>query len=111
MDRAENPPPQVNGAARAGKWPKLWVSAVTGDGVEQLSEVIRARAVGEQVSGRLELGPGESRLRAKLFELRAVRAERSHESGGWTLEVVLTSKRWKELCIQEGLSNDSFKRV
>lgn len=111
MDCAENPPPRVNGSVRAAKWPKLWVSAVTGDGVEQLSEVIRARAVGEQVSGRLELGPGESRLRAKLFELRAVRAERSHESGGWTLDVALTSKRWKELCIQEGLSDDSFQRV
>ena len=111
-DRAEGPPPQgFNGSASAENRPKLWVSAVTGDGLEQLSEVIRARAVGEQVSGRLELGPGESRLRARLFELRAVRAERSHESGGWTLDVALTSKRWKELCIQEGLSDDSFQRV
>ena len=111
LDCAESPPPQVNGTVSAGNWPKLWVSAVTGDGVEQLSEVIRARAVGDQVSGRLELGPDESRLRAKLFELRAVRAERSHASGGWTLDVALTSKRWKELCIQEGLSDDSFQRV
>ena len=112
MDKAEEPPPRdFNGAANAHQWAGLWVSAVTGEGLERLSDVIRIRAVGEQVSGRLELGPGESRLRAKLFELRAVRAERSHASGGWTLDVALTSKRWQELCVQEGLSDDSFQRV
>ncbi len=110
-DRTEGPPPrEFNGSVNGGL-PKLWVSAVTGAGLDELSEMIRVQAVGDQMAGRLELGPGESRLRAKLFALRAVRAERSHESGGWTLDVALTSKRWKELCIQEGLSDDSFKRV
>ena len=91
--------------------PKLQVSAVTGEGVEELAGAIRVRAVGEAMCGWLELGPGDSKLRAKLFDLRAVKGERSHASGGWTLEVSLTSKRWKELCIQEGLSVDSFQRV
>ncbi len=105
-------PRELDGSVWKGvNWPKLWVSAVTGEGLEELSKVVRTRAVGEQVLGRLELGPADSRLRAKLFELQAVRAEQSHESGGCTLDVALTSKRWKKLCIQEGLSNDSFQRV
>ena len=73
--------------------------------------MIRVRAVGEPVAGRLVLGPGDSRIRARLFELRAVRGERIREAGGWTLDIALTSKRWRELCNREGLSGESFQRV
>lgn len=98
---------ELNGSASA----KIWVSAATGEGLGELSELIRVHCVGRRVTGRLQLGPRQSRLRSKLFDLRAVRAERTHESGGWTLDVELTSRRWKELCNQEGLSEDSFERV
>ena len=111
-DRLEGPVPKdLNGSVKGRTLGRLWVSAATGAGLDELAEAIRVGAVGEQVVGQLELGPDKSRLRAKLFELRAVRAERSHESGGWTLDVQLTSRRWKELCLQEGLSEDSFQRV
>ena len=99
-----------NGSAGAGRSPKLWVSAVTGSGVEELGALIRAHAVGEPVAGQLELGPGDSRLRARLFELRAVRGERLREAGGWTLDISLSSKRWRELCHREGFSGEAFKR-
>ena len=99
-----------NGSAGAGRSPKLWVSAVTGSGVEELGALIRAHAVGEPVAGRLELGPGDSRLRARLFELRAVRGERLREAGGWTLDISLSSRRWRELCHREGFSGEGFER-
>ena len=112
VDRLAAPPFQeFNGSAGAGRSPKLWVSAVTGSGVEELGKLIRARAVGEPVSGRLDLGPGDSRLRARLFELRAVRGERLREAGGWTLDISLTSKRWREFCHREGFSGEGFERV
>ena len=110
IDRLATPPvKEVNGLAGAGR--SLWVSAATGSGVDALGEMIRVRAVGEPVAGRLVLGPGDSRLRARLFELRAVRGERIREAGGWTLDIALTSKRWRELCNREGLSGESFQRV
>ena len=112
VDRLAAPPFQeFNGSAGAGRSPKVWVSAVTGSGVGDLGGLIRARAVGEPVSGRLVLGPGDSRLRARLFELRAVRGERLREAGGWTLDISLTSKRWRELCHREGFSGEGFERV
>jgi GTP-binding protein HflX len=89
---------------------KLWVSAETGEGLIDLKEAIRIQCLGRPVTGRLELGPGQSRLRSRLFDLRAVRAERAHESGGWTLDVELTTNRWQELRMQEGLSDDIFQR-
>ncbi len=96
----------LNGSSSA----KIWVSAETGEGLIDLKEAIRTQCLGRLVSGRLELGPGQSRLRSRLFDLRAVRAEQANESGGWTLDVELTTKRWQELCMQEGLSDDSFQR-
>ncbi len=96
----------LNGSSNA----KIWVSAETGEGLIDLTEAIRTQCLGRLISGRLELGPGQSRLRARLFELRAVRAERVHESGGWSLDVELTTKRWQVLCLQEGLSDDIFQR-
>lgn len=95
-----------NGSSSA----KIWVSAETGEGLIDLTEAIRTQCLGRLVTGRLELGVGQSRLRARLFELRAVRAERAHESGGWTLAVELTMKRWQALCLQEGLSDECIQR-
>jgi len=96
----------VNGANSA----KIWVSAETREGLIELTEAIRTQCLGPPVTKRLQLGPGQSRLRARLFELRAVRAEQAHESGGWTLEVELTTKRWQELCTQEDLSDECLQR-
>ena len=96
----------LNGSSSA----KIWVSASTGEGLSDLTEAIRTQCLGRLISGRLELGPGQSRLRARLFALRAVRAERVHESGGWSLDVELTTDRWQALCLQEGLSDEIFQR-
>jgi hypothetical protein len=51
----------------------------------------------------VKLSPGQSRLRAKLFDWHAVRRETPDENGGWTLDVELTAQRWQELRHKEGL--------
>jgi len=94
----------LNGSSRS----KYWVSAATGEGLPDLTQAIRTQCWGPSISGRLMLRPDQSRLRAKLFSLQAVRAERPHESGGWTLDVEMTTSRWKELCVQEELSDEIF---
>ena len=96
----------LNGSGSA----KFWVSAKSREGLIELTEAIRDRCLGPPITGILKLGPDQSRLRARLFDLRAVRGERVHELGGWFLDVELTANRWKELCIEEGLSDDSFQR-
>ena len=96
----------LNGSGSA----KFWVSAKSREGLIELTEAIRDRCLGPPITGILKLGPDQSRLRARLFDLRAVRGERVHELGGWSLDIELTANRWKELCIQEGLSDDSLQR-
>ena len=82
------------------------VSARTGEGVPELIEAIATVLVGQRVAGQLKLAPSQSRVRAKLFDWRAVRGETLDAAGGWTLDVELTARRWRELCAQEGLSED-----
>src|SRR5690606_32067020 len=60
------------------------VSAITGEGLDKLRESIRLQTLGDRVSGRVKLGPEQSRIRAKLFDWQAVRAEEPDPAGGWT---------------------------
>ncbi len=73
------------------------VSARTGAGVAQLIDEIRARVVGRPVPGRVTLGPDQSRLRAQLFEWKAVKSEEIDADGRSTMDVELSTRRWREL--------------
>lgn len=86
---------------------RIAVSARSGEGVPELLAAIDAYIGGRRIVGRLTLGPTQSRIRAKLFEWRAVRDEVYDGAGQCTLEVDLTAKRWRELCRREGLSEES----
>ena len=85
---------------------KISVSARTGQGVPALVEAIRAEVVGSPVVGQLRLEPAQSRIRAKLFDWKAVRREEVDAAGCWTMEVELSARRWRELTEMEGLSRD-----
>jgi hypothetical protein len=90
---------------------KISVSAVTGQGLPELIEAIRSTALGGRVAGRLKLSPAQSRVRAKLFDWRAVRGETPDPAGGWTIDVELTARRWRELASLEGLSQDDLAQI
>jgi GTP-binding protein HflX len=89
---------------------KLCVSAMTGEGIDELRAAIRERVVGSRLVGELTLGPEQSRLRAKLFDWHAVRSEKVDADGNSTLEVELTAQRWQELRGKEGLPADSIRQ-
>ncbi len=76
---------------------KLVVSALTGQGLDSLIEAVRRQLFGERRTGRVVLGPEQSRLRAELHEWRAVRHERPDERGGWIMDVELTPERWRRV--------------
>jgi GTP-binding protein HflX len=100
-DRTE-PPGELEPSGSA----KISVSARTGQGLPALVEAIRAEVVGSPVVGQLRLEPAQSRIRAKLFDWKAVRREEVDAAGCWTMEVELSARRWRELTELEGLSRD-----
>jgi GTP-binding protein HflX len=107
VDRA--PPDFVRDLDGAGIT-KHCVSALTGEGLEALKEAVRERVAGARVAGELRLTPAQSRLRARLFDWHAVRAETVEEDGGYTLAVDLPAQRWRQLREEEGLSADSIRQ-
>lgn len=89
---------------------RIAVSAATGAGLPALIREIRTRVIGRPLSGQLDLGPEQSRIRAKLFDWHAVLREECKATGGWTIDVELSARRWRELCEAEGLSTQSVRQ-
>jgi GTP-binding protein HflX len=81
---------------------RVWLSARTGRGLELLREALAERLHGRQFRGELELGPQHARLRARLYEIGAVRAERV-QSSGWVLTLAVDVPVLRRLCEASGL--------
>ncbi|MGQ0618470.1 MAG: ribosome rescue GTPase HflX [Panacagrimonas sp.] len=87
----------------AGRPQRVFVSAKTGEGCAQLREAI-ARCLRPDVAvHEIEIPPHAARLRAQLFEHRAVRSETLDESGSSRLQVVMPWERLRGLCVAAGV--------
>ena len=87
-----------------GKPRRIWVSASNGIGLDLLGEAIVERLRSETVQGWLRLAPAKSRARAALFELGAVREEKTEQDGSYLLQVELPRSEYQRLCHREGLN-------
>jgi len=90
---------------------RVWLSAHTGEGVDEFLEALARHFRAEQVHGWLALQPAEGRLRARLFELGAVQQESVDEQGAWHLEIQLPRKDFERVCKQTGLRTDSLQEA
>ena len=93
VDRSET------GAVRA-----VWLSAVTGDGLESLLEVIGEYLQGELVRGTVRLDKTDGRLRALLYDSAQVLEERALAEGGWELDIELERRGYEDLRRRENFS-------
>ena len=82
---------------------RVWLSARTGDGIAMLREALAERLGEHTVARRVVLGASEGRLRARLFELGTVVAERAGDNGDWVMDVRITPSSLERLCRVEGL--------
>jgi GTP-binding protein HflX len=92
IDRDENGKPQ-----------RVWLSAVTGAGFEQLLEALAECLGGGLVTRNLALGPDKARLRAALYEQGAVQSESFGDDGTAELQVRLPSSDWERLAARNEL--------
>lgn len=88
---------------------RVWISAVTGAGLDELREALAVRVSGERVTGTLCLEPSEGRVRARLFELGVVREERLRDAGGWELDFEMQRSEFLQICRGAGLKPESFE--
>lgn len=83
---------------------RVWVSAVTGAGVDLLQQALAEVFQEEVFHEWIRLGPGDGRLRSRLFDMGAVRTERMDEQGNWLLEIELQQRDLNTLAREEGIS-------
>jgi GTPase len=77
---------------------RVWLSSHTGEGVDFLKEEIARQINHNRQPHHLNLPVTAGQLRAKLFDIGAVRHEDVNEKGGWTMEIELEEFRLHKLC-------------
>ena len=83
---------------------RVWVSALDSTGIERLNDAIGKSFRVATVDRRLRLPASAGRLRAQLYELGTVVAERGEDSGGWLMDVKIAPARLERLWQREGLA-------
>lgn len=92
----------------AGQISRVWLSALSGAGLDALRDALTQRVAGERVTGTLRLSPAHGRMRARLFELGVVREERPSAEGGWELDFEMRQSDLRQICRREGLDPDAL---
>jgi GTPase len=89
---------------------RVWLSARDGSGLDLLRAALVARLGLRRVAGTVHLPARSGRLRARLYELEAVRAEtHDDDGGGWVIEVDLALSDAEKLAAGPG--GDALERL
>ncbi|MBX9402254.1 GTPase HflX [Lysobacter sp. BMK333-48F3] len=97
IDRLEGVPPRVDRPGEERH--RVWVSARQGLGLDMLRGALGEALQLRHIAGELRIAPQDARLRARLHELGAVRAEQADEHG-WLLQVDLALADAQRLFVQ-----------
>ncbi|MCH8498045.1 MAG: GTPase HflX [Marinobacter sp.] len=93
----------------AGEPVRVWVSAVTGAGIEELMDAVIERLAEDVLHQVLRLSPAQGRLRALLHQSGAVSGESFEPDGSALVEVRLQSRDWYQLLSKAGLKETDIE--
>lgn len=92
--------------SESGRPVAVYLSAANGDGVPALAEAIAERLSGSRMNVWLRIEPVRGKLRAQLFEARAVVEERIAEDGVSLLHVDMDAVDFSRLDREHGINDD-----
>ncbi len=92
----------------AGRPQRVWLSAVSGAGVELLFQAMAELLGDEVVHQKLHLTPDEGAFRAQLYAQGAVLLEQVDDQGGLVLEVRLQKRDLLQILTRVGIDSDRF---
>lgn len=75
----------------------VWISAEQNQGIDLLKDAIASCFKDKHISKSIVLPPSKGRLRAKLFELNAVKSEAINDNGEFMLDVLISKADWDRL--------------
>lgn len=87
----------------AGKPIRVWVSALSGEGLDLLNEAMAECVNTDMIHHTLALPATAGKLHARLFEAGAVNQDKSQETGGWLMDVTLRRADWESLVKYEAV--------
>ncbi|MCC5855170.1 MAG: GTPase HflX [Idiomarina sp.] len=87
---------------------RVWVSAVTGEGIELLHQALSERLAPRMVVQDLRLPPSEGKLRSTLYALSCVQSEAPQDNGDMVLSVRMPIVEWRRLEKQYGKNLGQF---
>lgn len=83
--------------------PSIWLSAATGDGLEQLKALINSHVSPQRQQHILKIPISASKLRASLFSYGTVSEEHLDDIGGWVMHINIDTASLEKLCRDHGL--------
>lgn len=92
--QAQGDEPQMQEGHSPADLRRVKISAQTGAGLDRLRSMLQGAFADERLSGRLSLPPVQGWLRARLYELKAVRAERVRDDGYSVLTIDIERRQW-----------------
>ncbi|MCF6190414.1 MAG: GTPase HflX [Cocleimonas sp.] len=95
--------------AHEGLPARVWLSAVTGEGISELLEKLSDVFAKNVFKGHLKLHPALGRLRAQLYEDEAIVEESISEKGEYLLEVCIQQRRLETILAKEELTIEQLQ--
>lgn len=108
IDLLENPAPRLD-FDEAGKPVAVWLSAQTGQGFDLLAQAIASLLSNDIVHDTYRLSPTMGRLRAMLYERKAVLAESPSDNGNMLVEICMPRPDFYRLLQSEQLTPDDLQ--
>jgi GTPase len=87
-----------------GRVARVWVSAVSGDGIDLLRDAVAEHFSRQRVMRRVQLPPEAGRLHARIHQRLHVVRESATEAGGWVIDVTLEPSDVAWLQRQDGFA-------
>ena len=88
---------------------RVWLSAVTAEGIPELLEKLSTTFAKSVFKGHLRLHPALARLRAQLYEDEAIVSEKISEKGEYLLEVCVQKRRLDAMLDKEELTLEQLQ--
>ncbi|MGI9202829.1 MAG: ribosome rescue GTPase HflX [Woeseiaceae bacterium] len=101
IDKLDRPPRLTNN--RNGEGRAVWLSAVSGEGIELLLDAVANRLSRKKIHGVIRLTASQGRQRALLFDMGAVTGETLGDDGGWILELSMIERDFRRFLKRENL--------
>src|SRR5262249_36632501 len=108
LDAEQSHTPGLVERDKDNKITKVWVSALTGEGLNLLREALQGRLSIERIRGVLKLSAEQGQLRAQLYTFGNIIAGHGLDTGGWELVIDITISQWNKLCQQHDGLEQAF---